>query len=298
MDFLEKQQKVDTIKGIIKARWSLFGILALCGTILQNKYFGWPVSNYFLIFSFFIPALAYNFASWLFIRRPIEKISDKSLSVVAVLQVVLDQIIFALLFYFAGTIESIVYILFFINILVASSLFRIKGIIFSGLMSNILYVGIIIAEYNNIIPHIQGFQGVIWAKNMYVIRNIAVSLTLYMVATIIFAAFLSSLIRKREQALRQQRDQVIEQSQILTKQTQELTKTKNWLHNALAKSDKARLELFRAKEDQGKTNLELETRIKELETFNQISVGREIRMSELKEKIKSLEERNKELEAK
>jgi len=50
------------------------------------------------------------------------------------------------------------------------------------------------------------------------------------------------------------------------------------------------------KEELQKTNLELKAKIVELEKYGEITTGRELRMAELKEKIKSMEERMKELE--
>ena len=111
-----------------------------------------------------------------------------------------------------------------------------------------------------------------------------------------FAIFLGDLFKKREKRLADQRDDLIKKSGLLTVQTQELTKTKDYLHEALTKSDKARTELEHTKAQLEKTNAELKAKLDEVEKYGQVTTGRELKMAELKEKIKSMEERIRELE--
>jgi chromosome segregation ATPase len=104
------------------------------------------------------------------------------------------------------------------------------------------------------------------------------------------------LIRNREKRLRQERDKVKEQSNVLILQTQELTKTKDYLHEALTKSDKARMEMEKTKTELEKANLELKSKLDEIEKYGKVTIGREVRMAELKEKIKKLEDTVKDLQ--
>ncbi len=62
------------------------------------------------------------------------------------------------------------------------------------------------------------------------------------------------------------------------------------LAQAIADQIANSIENLRLYEDLKKANLELEKRIKEFEEFHTLAVGREVRMIELKERIKSLEE--------
>jgi GAF domain-containing protein len=62
------------------------------------------------------------------------------------------------------------------------------------------------------------------------------------------------------------------------------------LAQAIADQIAASIENVRLYEDLKKANLELEKRIKEFEEFHTLAVGREVRMIELKERIKSLGE--------
>ncbi|PIS30335.1 MAG: hypothetical protein COT41_03445, partial [Candidatus Portnoybacteria bacterium CG08_land_8_20_14_0_20_40_83] len=73
-------------------------------------------------------------------------------------------------------------------------------------------------------------------------------------------------------------------------QTQELSKTKDYLHEALTKSDAARVEIEKTKAELEKANLELQAKVRELEKYGQVTTGRELKMIELKEEIKNLRE--------
>lgn len=68
------------------------------------------------------------------------------------------------------------------------------------------------------------------------------------------------------------------------------TKQELNLAQAIADQIATSIENLRLYEDIKKANLELEKRIKEFEEFHTLAVGREVRMIELKERIKSLEE--------
>lgn len=68
------------------------------------------------------------------------------------------------------------------------------------------------------------------------------------------------------------------------------TKQELNLAQAIADQIATSIENLRLYEDLKKANLELEKRIKEFEEFHTLAVGREVRMIELKERIKSLEE--------
>ena len=203
---------------------------------------------------------------------------------------------YALVFYFTGTVESIAFLLFYITILVASSLYKTRGIILSGILAVILHNGTLIIEYYRLIPHITAYPGTVWFGNSEMTRGKVIGFTFYMAVAVAFSVVLSNLIRNREARLRQERDKVKEQSNVLMLQTQELSQTKDYLHEALTKSDAARVEIEKTKTDLEKANLELQAKLRELEKYGQVTTGRELRMIELKDKIKTMEARMKELE--
>jgi peptidoglycan hydrolase CwlO-like protein len=113
-----------------------------------------------------------------------------------------------------------------------------------------------------------------------------------------YAGFLSNLFKRREKSAISQKNELAEKTNILTIQTRELTRTKDYLHEALTKSDKARTELEKTKADLEKSNLELKAKLDEVEKYSEVTTGRELKMMELKEKMKQMENEINELRKK
>jgi hypothetical protein len=300
MDLFEKQHRVDSVRGMIQARWVGIFVIVGLGIILKTEFFGGLWGNPFdfleiLALGFFV--FFCNFLYWIVMRRTAEGISDKTINIISFCQVVLDQLAYTLIYYFTGTIETIAFLLYFITILIASSLYKTRGIILAGVLAVFLYSGATLLDYYKVIPHIYPFAGETgWYGNMFMTRVKIIGFAFYMAVAVIFSVFLSNLIRKREKSLREKSESLGEQTRALTLQAQELTRTKDWLHEALAKSDKTRIEIQKAKGELEEANRELKAKIEELEKYGKITVGREIKMSELKEQIKILEKRVKDTE--
>jgi len=298
MDTFEKQQRVDSIRGIVKARWINIAIIIALGFVLRTKYYGnWATGfEYLKMVILGLFAFGYNAIYWLYIRRPIEKISDKGLTLVTLFQVAVDQILYTLVFYYSGTIESVAFVLYFITILIASSLYKTRGVILTGLFAAFLHDGIILAEYYKLIPHISAYPGTMWFGNIFVTRGRMTGPVFYLAVAVVFSIVLSALFREKIIMLRKQRDELEQKSKILDSKTQELSKTKDYLHEALTKSDAARVEVEKTKGELEKANLELKAKLNELEKYGRVTTGRELKMIELKDKIKTLEKRIEELE--
>jgi len=304
MDTFEKQQRIESINGIIKVRWFIAIIIVGLGFVLKIKYFGWAsgfqgdtISGYLKMVAFGSIAFGYNLVFWLIMKRlarkPVEKINDKTLSIVSVLQIIPDQIMFTLVYYNTGTVDSMSFVFYFISVLLASSLYKTKGIILTGLLSGFFYTMLLIVEYQGIIPHFNTYQGVTLFGSPYVTKGKIVTFICYIGIMTFVAAFLSNLIRRREKNLREQRDKLYEQTHVLAVQTNELAQAQGQLQGALSRSDIAGRAATQARDEMEKANTELQKKIDELEKFYKITVGREVRMVELKGKIKELEKKIK-----
>lgn len=294
MDIIEKEQRIDSIRGIVKARWINIALIVALGFTLKIKYFvgEWALGfEYFKMIIMGAFAFGCNFAYWFYIRRPTEKIGERSLAAVAALQVIVDQIMYTLVVYYTGTVESIAPVLYFITILIASSLYKAKGIILTGLLAIVLHNSVLIAELKGLIPHIAGYPGTVWFGNPFVTRGKIIGFVFYMAVAVVFSIILSGLFRKRERKLREQKDELLTKTQALTELTKELEEAKASLEIKVKARTKELEELTESLEEkvQGRTK-ELQDRIRELEKFHQLTIGRELKMVELKEEIKKLKE--------
>jgi hypothetical protein len=181
------------------------------------------------------------------------------------------------------------FVFYFIGVFLASGIYKAKGIILTGLLSGILYTSLLIIEYIGLIPHYSTYQGITFFGNPYVTRGKIITFISYIGIMTFTAAYLSNLIHSREKKLRQQRDKLSEQTHVLAFQTQELTQAQGELQGALTRSDVSRKAATQARDEMEKANIELNKKVDELEKFYKVTVGREVRIAELKEKIKELE---------
>ncbi len=270
MDLFEKQQRIEAIQKIVNVRWFNIAVLVALGVVLKLISPRWAEGfQYFSIGLMGLVAYGYNFVFWLFMRRPAERISDLTLNIIALCQVVADQLLYTAVFYFSGTVESISFLLYYVAILIASSIYKTRGIILSGLLAIFLHDGILTLEYYHLIPHVTAYPGTYWFGIPEVTQGKIIGFTFYIVFAVAFSVALANLNRNREEKLRQQRDQLSGKTRLLTVQTEQLILTKEELEKA---------------------NLEAKEKIDELEKFSRLVVGRELRMAELKEEIKKLKE--------
>jgi len=294
MELFEKQQKIDSIKQIVKARWINIALIISLGLTLKIRYFTgeWATSfEYLQIIILGVFAFGYNFAYWLYIRRPIEKIGELSLAVVAALQVIIDQVMYTFIFYYTGTVETIAFILYFLTILIASSLYKTRGIILTAFLAVCLHNGILIAELKGLISHLTAYPNTVWFGNVFVSRGKIIGFAFYMATAVVFSIMLSNLFRKREKALRKQRDELSDKTQILTKLTGELEIAKTSLEIKVKERTQQLKTLMESLEGKVKERTkELQLKIDELEKFERLTIGREVAMVELKKEIKKIKE--------
>lgn len=294
MDIIDKQQRIDSIRDIVKARWINIVLIVALGLTLKIKYFTgeWASGfEYFKIIMMGVFVSGYNFAFWLFIRRSQEKIGNRSLAIVAALQVILDQITYTLIFFYTGTVETIAFILYFLTILIASSLYKAKGIILTALLAVCLHNGVLIAELKGSIPHLTGYPGTVWFGNPFVSRGKIIGFTFYMAAAVVFSSILSNLFRKREKTLREQKDQLSVKTKALTGLTKELGEAKTSLEIKVNERTQQLKSLTENLEEKVKERTgELQSKIEEMEKFQRLTIGREVSMVELKKEMKKLKE--------
>ncbi len=294
MDIFEKQETIETIKTIVKARWFYVSVTALQGIIIKifNLNVAVPNSLIISLLIFFVFLINFNF--WLYLRRPLEKITD-FLKIIKFSQIPLELGALAVIFYFSGTANKVLIIMCLIPIMVASAIYKPKGIILTSLSTLIIYDMLVFIEYIGLMPPLPSdlqpsqLLGTPFKGNLNLSILQVIFFNLYIIGATFYAGYLAGLLKKREKRAVLQRNELFQKSQLLHLQTEELTKTKNLLQEALVKSDASRIEAQRAKEELEKTNQELREKIIELEKFYRTAVGRELKMIELKEEVKSLE---------
>jgi len=295
MDTFEKQQTVEAVRAVIKSRWLFVLAIFLQGLLVKFVMKSTvPLPGVSTITYIIGGVLFINLLCWFYLRRTIEKLNDNLLIIIKVLQVPIDQIGLATALYFSGTVNKLLAMWFFVTYMIAASLYKRKGVALAAFFGIFLYESLVVLEYMGLIrPVVQGDSAfnIVVAGDAIWLRGQLIGFTCYSVSAAVVAIFLADLFRNREKVLQSQKKDLIEKTVELTKQTGELIETKNWLHDALAKSDKTRLELEIAKNELEKTNLTLQAKIQELQKFDEATTGREIKMMELKKEIKELRQK-------
>ncbi len=295
MDALEKEQTIESIKTVIKARWLYISVIIAQGIILRMVFSSALAPSSLQIALVGTAILTVNFIFWFYLRRPAEKIKDAFLKIVKFSQVPLEEVGFFCIFYFSGTTNKIFIMMAAIPILVAVAIYQRKGIALATLSTMIIYTGLAVLEYFGFLPYISpeaAFQspGKLFEGEFELVKHQLISFNMYLLGIAFYAGYIASLFRQREKRIAMQRNKLAEQ-------TTELTQAKTWLKDALTKSDIARLEAIIIKEELEKANLELKEKIGELERFYNVSVGRELKMVELKKEIKGLQKTIEALES-
>lgn len=206
MDLEQKQNLINNIRGIIRGRWIIIigaGLLAVIqrpiGVSAIHISIGW-------VFVFVALIIFFNFLYIWYLKKG-DKRSDFGIRLVALLQVVVDQVVYLIVVYLAGGVESISFFFFIIPILSATVLFSVTGILAAAVFNVIIYVGMIALEYLDYIPHYPRYQ---FDTGVYHNFPVTVSVVLIVVGTIMlgaaFATFISQLLRSRQAELRVERD--------------------------------------------------------------------------------------------
>ncbi|MBM3205981.1 hypothetical protein FJZ41_04000 [Candidatus Shapirobacteria bacterium] len=291
MDIFEKQQTIESIKAVVKARWFFASIVFAQGLLVKFLAIDVPLATTFQLSLILVGSYFYNFGYWLYLRRPPEKISSFWLKTIKVLQIALDQLAVSAILYFSGTVDKQVVVMYFISLMIGISLYGKKGIILSALGCSFLYSGLLILEYYGLLSAVQSLKFFTpGLGDLELVKLRMIGFNAYVISAAFFAWFISNVFRVREKRLIGQKDELTVKANILSRQTQELTQTKDYLHEALTKSDKARIDLEKTRTELQKANLELQAKVRELEKYGEVTTGRELKMIELKEEIKKLRE--------
>jgi len=303
MTLYEKEQTIEAIKIIVRARWFYVLINGSQAAIIRLLFPENPLPTNPLISLVIFSVLLFNFGCWLYLRRPPEKIADLSLKILKFSQVAAEQLAITTFLYFSGTVNKLFLITYIIPILVGAGLYKARGIVFATFSTFILYTSLVLLEYFGLTPSVSPeaasqSAGKLLKGELALAKGQIIGFNLYVLAISIYAGYVANLFRGREKKLVVQTNELVQKTQLLTQQAQELMQAKNQIQSALVKSDVARSAANKARDELENANLELKQKIEELEKFYKVTVGREVRMAELKSEIKEFKKTIKKLEEK
>lgn len=207
LSFEAKQQRIRTLRYIVASRWFLHAGLVVLGLI--QKAIGVAEFNP-EVFGLIAITYTYNLAFYLYLRRDPNKISQRGLFIVSILQVVFDQIVYTIVLYSSGGVESLSFLFYFLTIFIAIVIFNEMQILALTFITVLLYISVITLEYQGIIPHQPRYNfdpG--FYQNIGVTVHNTATVVFILTFTAFFAAFINNLIRQRENQIVSERDKMV-----------------------------------------------------------------------------------------
>ncbi len=202
-----KLKRIRTLRYIVASRWILHGFVVVLGLI--QKAIGVADFNV-SVFALIAITYSYNLCFYFYLHRDPRKISDRGLFIISVLQVVFDQIIYTIILYASGGVESLSFLFYFLTIFIAIMIFNELQILALSFFTVMLYLGVIALEYEGLIPHHPRYHfdpG--FYQNIGVTVHNSATVILILIFTAFFAAFINNLIRQREAEIESERDKVM-----------------------------------------------------------------------------------------
>ncbi len=205
----QREQLIESIHGIVIGRWFLIVGLSILGVIQIVAGIAVISLTWWMFAVVVAVPVVYNSVYSFCLKRPSTQLSDRRLHILTFLQVLVDQVMFTVIIYVTGGVESVAYLLYFFPILSATILYSDLEIISFSILTTFWYSSVIVLEYNGIIPHLQryshdpGFVG-----NAEVTLANTLSITLIIVFTAMFSVFVNRIIHDRELQITVERDKV------------------------------------------------------------------------------------------
>lgn len=206
MNLDQKITFLRALQGIIRGRWIIIFGTGFLGIVQAAIGASSVQLGYTNILTLLGTASFLNFAYWVYARRGL-KCSEGGLKLVALISILVDQLFYSVVIYSSGGVESLSFVFYVLPILMATVLYGAVGILLLAGSSVLMYLGIIVLEFYQVIPHRFRYN---FDPGLFQNPSVTVSNALLVIASVflaaIFATFISRLLQEREYDLITERD--------------------------------------------------------------------------------------------
>jgi PAS domain S-box-containing protein len=256
MDFIRNigiERKIEVNDFTIKARWFYMVGFLLIG--FMSKILSWNQANisfsYELMVILFIFGICVNLSFVLFYISAKRKRSESMLDLLGVLQLVFELFLITVITHYAGGIESVAMVFYFLPVISSSLLFGLKGALITAAASSFLINFLMIYEYTGLIPHVNRYGMVSFE---YAVLRISATKSITLSIMFFIAGAFSGFGAR----------QLLRREQLLKENAESLNTEKKSRESELSELDKATRLLIKRDKEMTDVNVELDKKIKDL----------------------------------
>ena len=220
----QDERKIIVNELIIKARW-LYSIGILIIGVLTKVISHSNISFSFLTMStLFATIIFVNVFFYFWIRRIKKNYSLLELNYLSFTQVAVELVIITLIMHFAGGIESISMVFYFLPIASFSLIVGIRGSMIIAVISSLLLNGLVIAEYFGIIEHVFRYgEATLEFNSLSIALTKSVTISIFYLIIGLFSGYGASMLFQREKSYEEKNAELDKQAKTLAKRDNKLS---------------------------------------------------------------------------
>lgn len=223
MEF-QAERKISVNELIIKARWlysiGIF-IIGILTKVLSHSNVDFSFSK---MGALFLVLAIVNIYFHIWIRKVKRSRSAQKLNYLSYAQVVAELILITIIMHFAGGIESISLVFYFLPIASFALVLGRSGAITVAIASSLLLNGLVVAEYFGIIKHVYRYgEATLEFNDLSIALTKSVTISIFYLIVGLFAGYGANMLFQRERSYEENNIKLDKQAKALAKRDQKLS---------------------------------------------------------------------------
>ena len=217
------ERKLEMNRWLMKARW-FYGIgvlvIGVISKLISKSNVDFSLRNMIALIAVFY---IINVAFILYFKKILKNKTERSLQILSYLQTLLELVVIVIILHFAGGVESISFVFFFVPIVSSAFLFNPAGSIITAVICGILFNAIVILEYYGIWPHIYRYGvATVESQNLDIALTKSATTSIFYIIVGFYSGYASKMLYTREKLLDEKTVEIIKINKQLDKKVSDL----------------------------------------------------------------------------